>query len=140
MLLRHRLLVAATMLLAGCGAAPIGANTSLRHPEQFADARPLAGPVYTFGRGFAWAPARAVLGEDMTPYQARGEWLLTDMGWAYVSPTELALGAPKDGRFDWDEMRGWVWQPAPRFVPGATELSLSLAPPRPLAPHLPGAR
>lgn len=70
----------------------------------------------SFGR--VWSPARAIVGDDFSPYFTNGHWVLTEYGWTWESGWDWGWAPFHYGRWivrgddQWFWVPGTIWAPA----------------------------
>lgn len=69
------------------------------------------------GRGHVWRP-RVVRG--WTPY-SRGEWVMTDQGWTWISDEPYGWAVYHYGDWDYEPRYGWVWAPGYEWSPARVQ-------------------
>ncbi len=67
--------------------------------------------------GWAWSPDRGIVGADFMPYVSGGSWLLTDVGWMWMSTWDWGWAPFHYGRWYWDARHGWLWVPDTLWAP-----------------------
>lgn len=70
----------------------------------------LNNPMY----GYVWVPSA---GPSFTPYGSGGHWVLTNMGWTWVSDYPWGWCTFHYGRWDYDAFMGWFWIPGYEWAP-----------------------
>lgn len=58
--------------------------------------------------GYVWLPNA---GPDFYPYSSRGNWIMTDYGWTWLSDYSWGWAPFHYGRWDYDNFYGWYWVP-----------------------------
>jgi hypothetical protein len=67
-------------------------------------------------RGWVWQPDPAEVGSDFVPY-TQGHWVLTDVGWTFVSDHPWGWAPFHYGRWFLDDRYGWLWEPGTDWAP-----------------------
>jgi hypothetical protein len=67
------------------------------------------------GQGYVWVPNQVP--GDFSPYMTGGHWVLTDMGWTWVSDYAWGWGPFHYGRWFMDDVYGWMWLPGYDWAP-----------------------
>jgi hypothetical protein len=64
--------------------------------------------------GYVWLPD---LGPGFEPYSSKGNWVFTDMGWAWVSDYSWGWAPFHYGRWFIDQVYGPMWVPGTEWAP-----------------------
>ncbi len=64
--------------------------------------------------GYVWIPSA---GTNFQPYGTNGHWVLTDIGWTWVSDYNWGWCAFHYGRWAFDGAFGWYWIPGYEWAP-----------------------
>lgn len=64
--------------------------------------------------GYVWSPNVPV---GFMPYSTNGHWVYTDQGWTWVSDYDWGWAAFHYGRWELDNMYGWLWIPGNEWAP-----------------------
>jgi hypothetical protein len=66
------------------------------------------------GYGYAWAPRVA---GGFRPYFSSGQWVMTDLGWTWVSYYDWGWAPFHYGSWVYDPFYGWLWVPGYNWAP-----------------------
>src|ERR1700722_7197424 len=72
------------------------------------DMSPYGNWVNNPGTGYVWIPN---VDAGFSPYQSNGHWVMTDMGWTWVSDYSWGWAPFHYGRWNYDNSYGWGWCP-----------------------------
>jgi hypothetical protein len=64
--------------------------------------------------GHVWTPN---VDEDFRPYDTNGNWVYSDLGWAWASDYSWGWAPFHYGRWLYDDMYGWLWVPGYNWAP-----------------------
>jgi hypothetical protein len=100
----------AVVLQAGCESSQQVASQSQPSstPPFYDQMSPYGSWMDYHSYGPVWKPN---VGRDFVPYASSGRWVFTDAGWTWDSDYPWGWAAFHYGRWDYDDVYGWLWVP-----------------------------